>query len=61
MLQGWISSALLNGKTPDMPYKRLKIFTDALFENEEKQKTFLQKHGKAFLCEKKVFHIVARQ
>jgi len=59
MLQGWISSALQNGKAPDMPYKRLKIFTDALFENEEKQKIFLQKHGKAFLCEKKVFHIVA--
>ena len=61
MLQGWISSALLNGKTPDMPYKRLKIFTDALFENEDKQKIFLQKHGKAFICEKKVFHIIARQ
>ena len=47
--------------TPDMPYKRLKIFTDALFENEDKQKIFLQKHGKAFICEKKVFHIIARQ
>lgn len=59
MLQGWVSSVLLNGKKPNMPYKRLKIFTDALFENEDKQKIFLQKHGKAFICEKKVFHIVA--
>ena len=59
MLQGWVSSALQNGKKPDMPYKRLKVFTDALFENEDKQKIFLQKHGKAFYCEKKVFHIVA--
>ena len=61
MLQGWVSSAVLNGKVPDMPYKKLKLFTDALFENEEKQKIFLQKHGKAFICEKKVFHLVARQ
>jgi len=59
MLQGWVSSVLFNGKKPDMPYKRLKIFTDAIFENEDKQKIFLQKHGKAFICEKKVFHIVA--
>ncbi len=59
MLQGWVSSAVLNGKAPDLPYKKLKIFTDALFDNEEKQKIFLQKHGKAFICEKKVFHLVA--
>jgi len=59
MLQGWVSSALLNGKKPNMPYKRLEKFTDALFENEDKQRIFLQKHGKAFICAKKVFHIVA--
>ena len=58
MVHGWIGAVLLHGKTPDMPYKRLKIFTDDLFANEEKQKLFLQKHGKAFICEKKVFHIV---
>lgn len=59
MVQGWISAALLNGKKPDTPYKKVKKFTDELFENEERQKMFLQKHGKAFICEKKVFHIVA--
>lgn len=58
MLQGWISSAVVNGKKPDMPYKKLKMFTDELFESEDKQKIYLQKHGKAFICEKKVFHIV---
>ena len=59
MLQGWISGAILNGKMPNVPYKKVKVFTDDLFENEERQKIFLQKHGKAFICEKKVFHIVA--
>ena len=59
MLQGWVNSALFNGEKPNVPFKKLKLFTDALFENEDKQKIFLQKHGKAFYCEKQIFHIVA--
>ena len=59
MLSGWVSSALFNGKKPNVPFEKLKLFTDALFENEDKQKIFLQKHGKAFFCEKQIFHIVA--
>lgn len=42
-----------------IPTDKLKHFGEQLFGNEEKQKTFLQHHGKMSLANKKPVHIAA--
>jgi hypothetical protein len=48
-----------NSKPIPIPMDKLKLFGEHLFGNEEKQKAFLQHHGKMNMMNKKPVHIAA--
>jgi len=60
LLQAYMQAANHNDTKPlIIPNKKLNDFTDKLLSNEDKQKLFLQHHGKIFLQNKKPLHITA--
>ena len=60
LLHAYMQAANHSSAAPTIiPKKKLQAFADKLLGNEEKQRTFLQHHGKIFLQNKKPLHITA--
>jgi hypothetical protein len=59
IVEGYIKASLYKGNTPILPKEKIQQFAQQWLGNVETQNKFLQKHGKAFYYNNKVFHIIA--